>query len=222
MSGDWLRKWHPQFSPLSSAFFSVSFAFCRVLSRQNHKSAYKKKSVQIKLIYYIFWCKKKKSFFLFFSNAPYFIFVFTFWVFSWFCSVSHITAPPTHILPLPTCIAALARLPSTNQWPCIRPCCSVSTNPVLSYTKWHFFIALYIQIQPIFEENAAICEAARVTFEEKLSDKRERVTGDLDKIRNRIEEFNDYCEMDMMGQYVQDVRGVQKRLLEAQVSVKWT
>ncbi len=34
----------------------------------------------------------------------------------------------------------------------------------------------------------------------------------------RIEEFNDYCEMDMMGQYVQDVRGVQKRLMEAQVS----
>ena len=80
------------------------------------------------------------------------------------------------------------------------------------------------QIEPIFEENAAICEAARVTFEEKLSEKRERVTGDLDKIRNRIEEFNDYCEMDMMPQYVQDVRGVQKRLMEAQVrtTAKWT
>ena len=37
---------------------------------------------------------------------------------------------------------------------------------------------------------------------------------ELEKLSQRVDEFNDYSELDMMGQYVQDVRTVQKRIAE--------
>lgn len=44
---------------------------------------------------------------------------------------------------------------------------------------------------------------------------------ELEKLRQRVDEFNDYGELDMMTQYVQDVRAVQKRLAEAQDTISW-
>lgn len=44
---------------------------------------------------------------------------------------------------------------------------------------------------------------------------------ELEKLRQRVDEFNDYGELDMMTQYVQDVRAVQKRITEAQESISW-
>lgn len=40
-------------------------------------------------------------------------------------------------------------------------------------------------------------------------------------MRQRVDEFNEYGELDMMGQYVQDIRAVQKRLADAQESISW-
>lgn len=44
---------------------------------------------------------------------------------------------------------------------------------------------------------------------------------ELEKLRQRVDEFNEYGELDMMGQYVQDIRAVQKRLADAQESISW-
>lgn len=44
---------------------------------------------------------------------------------------------------------------------------------------------------------------------------------ELEKLRQRVDEFNDYGELDMMTQYVQDVRAVQKRLADAQDTISW-
>jgi dynein heavy chain len=52
-----------------------------------------------------------------------------------------------------------------------------------------------------------------------LLEKREKVMLELEKLRSRVDEFNDYGEMDMMPQYVNDVRVVQKRLQEVQEQI---
>lgn len=44
---------------------------------------------------------------------------------------------------------------------------------------------------------------------------------ELEKLRKRVDEFNDYGELDMMQQYVQDVRVVQKRITDVQESITW-
>ena len=44
---------------------------------------------------------------------------------------------------------------------------------------------------------------------------------ELQKMKQRVDEFNDYGELDMMQQYVQDVRAVQKRLADAQEQITW-
>ena len=44
---------------------------------------------------------------------------------------------------------------------------------------------------------------------------------ELQKMKQRCDEFNDYGELDMMTQYLQDVRAVQKRLTDAQEQIVW-
>lgn len=43
----------------------------------------------------------------------------------------------------------------------------------------------------------------------------------MEKLRQRVDEFNDYGELDMMQQYVQDVRAVQKRLADVQDQISF-
>ena len=52
-------------------------------------------------------------------------------------------------------------------------------------------------------------------------EKREKVMLELEKLRQRVDEFNDYGELDMMQQYVNDVRTVQKRLVDVSESIGW-
>lgn len=44
---------------------------------------------------------------------------------------------------------------------------------------------------------------------------------ELAKIKQRVDEFNDYGELDMMQQYIADLRVVQKRMTEAQETIAW-
>lgn len=44
---------------------------------------------------------------------------------------------------------------------------------------------------------------------------------ELDKIRKRVAEFAEYGELEMMVQYVNDVRAVQKRLVDAQENINF-
>lgn len=50
---------------------------------------------------------------------------------------------------------------------------------------------------------------------------REKMVVELQKMRERTDEFNDYVDLDQMTQYVQDVRSVQKRLTEVVEQIKW-
>ena len=66
-----------------------------------------------------------------------------------------------------------------------------------------------------------LVEAAKVAGEKTLLEKKEKLMLELQKLKQRVDEFNDYGELDMMQQYVQDVRAVQKRLIEAQELIEW-
>ena len=61
-------------------------------------------------------------------------------------------------------------------------------------------------------------EASKVAGEKSLIDRKEKLMLEIQKLKQRVDEFNDYGELDMMQQYVQDVRTVQKRITDAQVS----
>lgn len=64
-------------------------------------------------------------------------------------------------------------------------------------------------------------EKSKQGGEKQLLEKREKVMLELEKLRARVDEFNDYGEMDMMQQYVSDVRVVQKRLQDVQEQITW-
>ena len=57
--------------------------------------------------------------------------------------------------------------------------------------------------------------------ERTLMERKEKLIMELHKLKERIDEFNDYGEMDMMQQYVQDVKAVQKRLENAVTEIEW-
>lgn len=57
-------------------------------------------------------------------------------------------------------------------------------------------------------------DQSRQKGEQELLHRREKVIAELQKLRHRVDEFSDYGEMDMMQQYVQDVRAVQRRIAE--------
>ena len=57
--------------------------------------------------------------------------------------------------------------------------------------------------------------------ERTLMERKEKLIMELHKLKARIDEFNDYGEMDMMQQYVQDVKAVQKRLENAVTEIEW-
>jgi hypothetical protein len=44
---------------------------------------------------------------------------------------------------------------------------------------------------------------------------------ELEKIAKRIDEFSDYGELEMMKQYVDDVKSVQKRIVESEKLIDW-
>ena len=44
---------------------------------------------------------------------------------------------------------------------------------------------------------------------------------ELQKLQQRVDEFNDYGELDTMPQYVQDVRAVQRRLDTCREQIEW-
>ncbi|XP_071484907.1 dynein axonemal heavy chain 12-like [Diadema antillarum] len=76
-------------------------------------------------------------------------------------------------------------------------------------------------IQPVFDENDELVESSKRKGESELLEKREKVMLELEKIRKRVAEFTEYGELDMMVQYVNDVRAVQKRLADAQESINF-
>lgn len=64
-------------------------------------------------------------------------------------------------------------------------------------------------------------ESSKQAGERLLTERKEKVMLELAKLKQRVDEFNDNGELDMMSQYVQDVRAVQKRLAEANEHIEW-
>lgn len=77
------------------------------------------------------------------------------------------------------------------------------------------------KIYPVFDENDVLVESSKMKGEKMLAEKREKVMLELEKLRLRVDEFNDYGELDMMQQYVQDVVKVQRRIAEVQEQIVW-
>ncbi|XP_071816044.1 dynein axonemal heavy chain 12-like isoform X3 [Apostichopus japonicus] len=77
------------------------------------------------------------------------------------------------------------------------------------------------KIAPVFEQNDELVETSKRKGESELLEKREKVMLELEKIRKRAAEFAEYGELDMMVQYVNDVRAVQKRLGDAQEAINY-
>uniref|UniRef100_A0A8C4T2P1 Dynein axonemal heavy chain 12 n=1 Tax=Erpetoichthys calabaricus TaxID=27687 RepID=A0A8C4T2P1_ERPCA len=72
------------------------------------------------------------------------------------------------------------------------------------------------KINPIFDRNEEVIQEAKRKGESELYSKREKVMVELEKLSRRMEDFADYSELEMMQQYVNDARNVQKHLQEAE------
>ena len=82
--------------------------------------------------------------------------------------------------------------------------------------KWRIFILSHVPLWLLIFLWLQLIEKSKQAGERQLLEKREKVIAELEKLRQRVDEFNDYGELDMMTQYVQDVRAVQKRLSDVQ------
>ena len=66
-----------------------------------------------------------------------------------------------------------------------------------------------------------IAQASRAKGEMELSDRIAQVRKQIQKQRYRVDEFNDYGEVDMMQQYVKDAMQVQRRVMELRDAIDW-
>lgn len=77
------------------------------------------------------------------------------------------------------------------------------------------------EIGPIFDINEELTAQVRTANENLLFSQREKVMIELEKIHKRIDEFTDYGELEMMRQYVGDVKNVQRRITDIEKLVEW-
>ena len=57
--------------------------------------------------------------------------------------------------------------------------------------------------------------------EQTLMERRERLMADLQKMQRRVDGFADYGELEMMAEYAQDVKQVQKKIVEVENEIEW-
>ncbi|XP_075690041.1 dynein axonemal heavy chain 12 [Rhinoderma darwinii] len=76
-------------------------------------------------------------------------------------------------------------------------------------------------INPVFDENDQLIEKAKRKGESEVLGKREKLMLELEKLSRRMAEFADCSELDMMQQYVTDVRTVQKRIADAEEAMAY-
>ncbi|XP_066529410.1 dynein axonemal heavy chain 12 [Hoplias malabaricus] len=70
-----------------------------------------------------------------------------------------------------------------------------------------------------FDLNNEVLEKAKQKGEQELRGRREKLILELEKLSRRMEEFAECSELNMMQQYLTDVRTVQKRLQEVEESI---
>ncbi|CAB3982986.1 dynein heavy chain 12, axonemal-like, partial [Paramuricea clavata] len=74
-------------------------------------------------------------------------------------------------------------------------------------------------IGPVFDQNDEIVTESQKRGESALTEKREKVMLELDKLQRRVDEFSEYGDLDMMMQYVKDVQTVQRKLADCTDSI---
>ncbi|XP_062872057.1 dynein axonemal heavy chain 12 [Trichomycterus rosablanca] len=74
-------------------------------------------------------------------------------------------------------------------------------------------------INQAFDLSDELLEKAKHKGEQELHGRREKLILDLEKLSRRMEEFAECSELDMMQQYVTNVRTVQKRLQEVEEAI---
>jgi hypothetical protein len=52
-------------------------------------------------------------------------------------------------------------------------------------------------------------------------ERRERLLSELQKMQRRIDEFADYGELSMMAEYAQDVKQIQRKIVEIEREIEW-
>ena len=57
--------------------------------------------------------------------------------------------------------------------------------------------------------------------EQILIERRERLLADLQKMHRRVDEFADYGELNMMAEYSQDVKQIQRKIVEIESEIEW-
>jgi dynein heavy chain len=57
--------------------------------------------------------------------------------------------------------------------------------------------------------------------EQILIERRERLLADLHKMQRRVDEFADYGELNMMADYAQDVKQIQKKIVDVENEIEW-
>ncbi|KAH9490581.1 Dynein heavy chain 12, axonemal [Bulinus truncatus] len=77
------------------------------------------------------------------------------------------------------------------------------------------------RIVPIFDNNDILLEETKRNGEMKLLEARNKVSVELERLKKRVEEFNDYGELHMIQQYVLDARTVQKKLNDINNQMEW-
>ncbi|VDO03290.1 unnamed protein product [Rodentolepis nana] len=79
------------------------------------------------------------------------------------------------------------------------------------------------RIMPEFDAHDKMQERMRTVNEQRIFEEREQLDDTLKRLRNRVDEFNDYGDVDVetMAQYTNDVRVVFKRISEAEAARTW-
>ncbi len=52
-------------------------------------------------------------------------------------------------------------------------------------------------------------------------ERRERLVAELHKMQRRVDEFADLGELKMMAEYAQDVKLVQKKIVDVEIEIEW-
>ncbi len=66
-----------------------------------------------------------------------------------------------------------------------------------------------------------LVEKSKAEGEKVMLERKEKLMGEIEKVRKRADEFNDLGEMDRMTDYVTEVRKLQKRIGELDTEIAW-
>lgn len=77
-----------------------------------------------------------------------------------------------------------------------------------------------VKIEPVFEKNDEILEAARKQGEQRVIQKKEKLMNDIVKLRLRIEELGQCEKVDLVNQYLNDTKNEYKRIDELKARVE--